>query len=672
MSNDYMTLFVEEARENIDELIAGLLRLESEDASTAGHTINELFRFAHNVKGMAATVGLDPITVVAHRSEDLLAGYRQSGNKPDSSTIDLFLGAADALSEMIETLAAGDDPVPNEEILAKLEEHLAQSDETQTATNEAIETPAEPEFEIHVPAVASDAPAPPPGTIRLVVQLVDGCALAGARAAIVLRCVTARTTISATHPAEAEITSGQITEFVIDVPGDADTDAITIAVADITDVASVIVIDRASDPDAVNEPDSEPTADPQANVTVEAEQKTVRGNTQRATVRIEVERLDDLMNLVGELVIGRGQLDGHARRMGDGGLTETTNSLSRTISDIYSAVARARMIPLDGTFQRMNRLVRDTARELNKNVKFTMEGADTELDRSMIDQVADPLVHLLRNALDHGIEDTATRDPGKPPSGAVSLAARYEGNQVVIEVADDGNGIDGQRVAAKAVERGLISAEEVELMTQEQLIQLVFLPGLSTREAASTISGRGVGMDVVKSSVARLGGSVDVDSTPGRGSTFKIRLPLSLAVLETLLVSIAGQTWAIPLADIDETIVVTDADLDSVLGSPVVNLRGETVPLIHGREALALDQAPQTPFPAVVFHSRGDRKAVSVDHLIEQSEVVVKPAPDTLRSVEHVSGVTILSDGTVGLIVDVDSVATQNITRERRGHLVNA
>lgn len=673
MNSEYMNLFVEEARENIDELIAGLLRLESEDDSSAGHTINELFRFAHNVKGMAATVGLDAITVVAHRTEDLLDRFRQASAKPDSATIDLFLSSADALSEMIDAVAAGDDPEPNDEVLTQLESRMEETDQpagdssAPAPKDQFPDEPAEgttfPETVDPVPAIVTSAPAPAPGTHRIAVKLVDGCALAGARAAIVLRSVTARTTIEKTYPTESEITSGKLTEFVLDVATDAKLDELIAAILDITDVAAAIVVD----PPRQDEPDQ-----PQQTKNPAKSPKNGRSAAQRATVRVEVERLDDLMNLVGELVIGRGQLEGHVRRIADGGLNDTAQSLTRTISDLYAAVARARMISLEGTFNRLNRLVRDTARELGKDVDFHMEGADTELDRSMIDEVADPLVHLLRNALDHGVEPPGERDAAKPATARVSLTARYEGNQVVIEVSDDGSGIDGSRVAAKAVEKGLIDAAEIEEMTEDELVQLVFLPGLSTRETASTISGRGVGMDVVKSSVAKLGGSVDVGSVPGTGSTFRIRLPLSLAVVETLLVSVHDQTWAVPLADIDETIVVDQDDLESVLGSPVVNLRGQTVPLVHGREALALADPPVPPFPAVVFKSKGQRRALSVDHLIEQSEVVVKPAPDALRSVEHVSGVTILGDGTVGLIVDVDSVTEKNSQRLRRGHLVSA
>lgn len=658
MSNEYMSLFVEEAHENVDALVAGLLRLESEDVSSAGHTIKELFRFAHNVKGMAATVGLEAITVLAHRSEDLLDGYRRDNTKPDASTIDLFLAAADALSEMIEAVAAGNEPVPNNDLLAQLD-GLIEPVEPTVAESTPVADPTQADGSS---GILADAPKAAAATNRMIVQLVEGCALPGARAAIVLRSVSARTTIDSTHPPQAEIVSGGFTTFIIDIPTDADASAIIAAVTDITDVAAATMVVPDSNGTGVDEAesDSKPSAEP----------KSARSSSQRATVRVDVERLDDLMNLVGELVIGRGQLENHARRVFDSALTDTANLLTRTISDIYSAVARARMISLEATFDRMNRLVRDTARELGKEVQFTTEGAETELDRSLIDQVADPIVHLVRNALDHGIEESDERGPAKPPHGTISLKAHHEGNQVVIEVADDGRGIDSEKVASKAVELGLISSEEIESMDPKQLIDLVFLPGLSTRNVASTVSGRGVGMDVVRSSVANLGGSVDVGSTAGSGATFRIRLPQSLAVLETLLVSVADQTWAVPLADIDEIIDVTDGDISTVLGSPVVSLRGETIPLIHGREVLALQSAPHTPFPAVVVHTRGERKAISVDLLKEQSEVVVKPAPETLRSVEHVSGVTILSDGTVGLIVDVDSFASSSRTREGRGHLV--
>jgi two-component system chemotaxis sensor kinase CheA len=327
------------------------------------------------------------------------------------------------------------------------------------------------------------------------------------------------------------------------------------------------------------------------------------------------------------------------------------------------------MVTLESTFRRMNRLVRDTSRTLGKQISFEMTGAETELDRRMVDEISDPLVHLLRNAADHGLESAEERvAAGKPEAGTMTLSAYHEGNQVVIEVTDDGPGIDTDRVAAKAVENGIMTAEDVAALSHSQKLDLVFAPGLSTRTEASTISGRGVGMDVVRSSVTRLGGSVTVESNPGEGSRFRLRLPMSLAVLEALLVTVGQETWAVPLAHIDETIVIGAEDLRWIQGDPVITLRGATLPVIPGSWQLAGGSSIATPTPAIVYQHKGRRCALTVDHLLTQTEVVVKPLPGSMEA-DHVSGVTILGDGTVGLILDLDSVTVSYTSRDRTERL---
>jgi two-component system chemotaxis sensor kinase CheA len=295
-----------------------------------------------------------------------------------------------------------------------------------------------------------------------------------------------------------------------------------------------------------------------------------------------------------------------------------------------------------------------------------MVGAETELDRRMVDELSDPLVHLLRNAADHGIESSEEerRSAGKPDAGTMRLAAYHEGNQVVIEVSDDGPGINTEKVAAKAIENGIVSSDDVAALSHSQKLDLVFAPGLSTRTEASTISGRGVGMDVVRSSVNRLGGSVSVESHDGQGSTFKLRLPMSLAVLEALLVAVGDETWAVPLAHIVETIVIGKDDLRWVQGDPVITLRGATIPVIPGGCQLSGGSTMRTPTPAIVYQYQGRRCALTVDDLLTQTEVVVKPLPGSMDAA-HVSGVTILGDGTVGLILDLDSVTASYTTRDR-------
>jgi two-component system chemotaxis sensor kinase CheA len=460
----------------------------------------------------------------------------------------------------------------------------------------------------------------------------------------VLRTASANGNIESTSPPQDQIISGNITEFSINMSGIGDVAALTSRISGIADVADVT----------------------EQKIAAKAQKaKETVAAAQRATVRVEIDCLDALMDLVSELVIARGQLEQQVGLSGDRQIHESVAGTARLISDLQALVAKVRMVTLESTFRRMNRLVRDTARTLDKQIDFEMIGAETELDRRMVDELSDPLVHLLRNAADHGLESAAERlAAGKPEVGAMKLAAFHEGNQVVIEVSDDGPGIDTEKVAEKAIQNGIVSADDVAAMTHAQKLDLVFAPGLSTRTEASTISGRGVGMDVVRSSVSRLGGSVGVESSSGVGSTFTLRLPMSLAVLEALLVTVGHETWAVPLAHIVETIVIGSSDLRWVQGDPVITLRGATIPVIPGRWQLAGQNTINTPTPAIVYQYKGRRCALTVDQLMTQTEVVVKPLPGSLAA-NHVSGVTILGDGTVGLILDLDSVTTSYASRDR-------
>jgi two-component system chemotaxis sensor kinase CheA len=647
MNTEYLDQFVEEARENAEELVAGLLRLESEEGEAIAATIAELFRFAHNIKGMAATVGIDAMTIVSHRMEDLLEHYRQGGGAPTPEEIDLLLSGCDALSAMVDEAATGTNPDMPVALIAQFDERAAALDGA--GTEPSTETSDKPGTGAEEPAAAAQdtEPAGQP-TLRLSIKLADDCQLPGARAAMVMRTASAAGKIEATSPTQEDIVSGAFKEFTLDMSGVADQVALVSRIAGIADVADVGVQTLAPKP-----------------------QKTAETATaQRATVRVEIDRLDALMDLVSELVIARGQLEQQVGLSGDRQIHESVAGTARLISDLQALVAKVRMVTLESTFRRMNRLVRDTARSLDKRINFEMSGAETELDRRMVDELSDPLVHLLRNAADHGIEasEETRRAAGKPEVGTMTLAAYHEGNQVVIEVSDDGPGINTDKVAAKAVENGIISADDVASLTHSQKLELVFAPGLSTRTEASTISGRGVGMDVVRSSVNRLGGSVSVESRDGQGSTFRLRLPLSLAVLEALLVSVGAEIWAVPLAHIVETIVIDKGDLRWIQGDPVITLRGATIPVIPGSCQLAGGTTLHTPTPAIVYQYQGRRCALTVDQLLTQTEVVVKPLPGSMYA-DHVSGVTILGDGTVGLILDLDSVTASYTVRDRSARI---
>ncbi len=653
MNTEYLDQFIEEARENSEELVAGLLRLETEEGEAIAATVGELFRFAHNIKGMAATVGIEAMTIVAHRMEDLLEHYRQGGGSPSPEEIDLLLTGCDVLAAMIDEAAAGTNPDMPTALIAQFDERAAAlKPDGDGADNEAPQAEATPP---PAPEPAQPAaPAPPEAngtpTHRFTIKLAEDCQLPGARAAMVLRTATGAGVVVDTKPSREEIFGGGVKDFSLDMSDVEDPAGLATRIAGIADVSDI----------------SETKLAPPKKQTAEA------GTAQRATVRVEIDRLDALMDLVSELVIARGQLEQQVTHAEDRQIQESVAGTARLISDLQALVAKVRMVTLESTFRRMNRLVRDTARSLDKKITFDMAGAETELDRRMVDELSDPLVHLLRNAADHGIECGEKRlESGKPEAGQMKLSAYHEGNQVVIEVTDDGPGINTEKVAAKAIENGIVTAEDVAALTHAQKLDLVFAPGLSTRTEASTISGRGVGMDVVRSSVTRLGGSVSVESTEGEGSRFQLRLPMSLAVLEALLVKVGAETWAVPLAHIVETIVIGPDDLRWVQGDPVITLRGATLPVIPGSWQLAGKTTISTPTPAIVYQYKGRRCALTVDQLLTQTEVVVKPLPGSMDA-HHVSGVTILGDGTVGLILDLDSVTVSYTSRDRSVRLTTS
>ena len=370
------------------------------------------------------------------------------------------------------------------------------------------------------------------------------------------------------------------------------------------------------------------------------------------SVRVDIDKLDTLMNLMGELVINKVRLEqiGQTHRLSE--LTETLEQLDRVTTDLQNIVMKVRMVPVSQVFNRFPRMVRDVTKELNKEINLTIEGEDTELDRTVIDEIGDPIMHLLRNSLDHGIEMPDVREAkGKPRVGEVGLIARHEGNNVVIMVTDDGKGIDANVIRRKAVEKGLFSQDEVDSMEDADAVRIIFLPGFSTAEKISDISGRGVGMDVVKSKIESLSGQVDVETHVNEGSIFKIKLPLTLAIIQAMLVQVQNEMYAIPLASIDSTLSVQPSDIRTVQNNEVIVLRGEIIPIIRMEETLMVPHVKDTHELFVVVVHAGDSKAG--DKLIGQQEIVIKTLGNLFMGLKMFSGATVLGDGRVALILDV-------------------
>jgi two-component system chemotaxis sensor kinase CheA len=377
-------------------------------------------------------------------------------------------------------------------------------------------------------------------------------------------------------------------------------------------------------------------------------------------VRVDIDKLDSLLNLVGELVINKTRLEqiGITHRLTD--LVETIEQMDRVTTDLQNVVMKVRMVPVGQVFNRFPRMVRDLSRELNKEINLIIQGEETELDRTVIDEIGDPLVHLLRNSIDHGIEHPDERvAKGKNPVGEVRLIASHEGNNVVILVEDDGKGINAEVIKQKAMEKGLITQAEADKMDANEAVRLVFLPGFSTAEVVTDVSGRGVGMDAVKNKIESLGGMVDVETKINEGSKFKIRLPLTLAIIQALLVEVAKEIYAIPLGSIDSTINLEPSDIKTIQNREVILLRGQIIPIIRLADVLQIPRAESEDSGelfVVIVHMGEFRAGIIVDNLIGQQEIVIKSLGKLLAGIKVIAGATILGNGQVALILDIGSL----------------
>ena len=689
-TNQYMEMFLEESREHLQSLNDGLLGLESnpEDLSI----LNEIFRNAHTIKGMSATMGYNKIAELTHDMENVLDLLRKEQLKITEDIIDVLFKCVDSLEQMIESVGGGgaEDIVDVSEFAAKLNE-IAKGGGAPAAA-----APAAPAATA-APAAAAPAAAPASKALELTdtdksviqeaknsglrayhitVTLADTCLLKSARSYMVMNALDALGDVIKSVPPAEDLEQEKFDHsFDLIIVTDAEAKTLEDAILSISEIVKATVVNlddeaaaaktaapaAAPAAPAAAKPAAAPAAKPAAAAAkkpapVSAEKKLKSGQS----VRVDIEKLDSLLNLVGELVINKVRLEqiGITHRLTE--LTETLEQMDRVTTDLQSVVMKVRMVPVGQVFNRFPRMVRDLAKELNKEINLTIEGEETELDRTVIDEIGDPLMHLLRNSLDHGVEHPDDREAkGKPRTGEVGLIARHEGNNVVIMVTDDGKGIDADVIRRKAVEKGMVSQEEADNMDDAEAVRLVFLPGFSTAEVITDVSGRGVGMDVVRSKIEALGGHVDVETKIDEGSIFKIKLPLTLAIIQALLVKVQEEMYAIPLGSIDSTININPDSIKTVQNKEVIVLRGQIIPIIRLGNILNVPQASEKENEdifVVVVHL-GDRKAgIVVDNLIGQQEIVIKTLGKLLAGLKVISGATVLGDGRVALILDVSAL----------------
>ena len=685
MDNQYMDMFLDESHEHLQSLNEGLLRLEENMEEIS--VVNDIFRNAHTLKGMSATMGFAKIAELTHEMEDVLDLVRKEQLKLNEDIMDTLFKCLDSLEQMVDSVGNGEaeDVVDVSDLVAKLSA-ISKGTPPPAAAPAAGGAAAAPaagdasggvgsdlgidDIDLDVMKKAKDAGM---NVFHVKVTLMESCVLKAARSVMVMHALDEiGDVIKSVPPAEDLEQEKFERSFDIVVATASDAEAVTNAVDTVSEIEDIGVEEL--DPDALAKP-VEPAPAAAAPAAAAAAPKKAaapakkegakaaapKKQHQSQSVRVDIEKLDTLMNLMGELVINKVRLEqiGQTHRMSD--LMETLEQMDRVTGDLQNIVMKVRMVPVSAVFNRFPRMVRDVSKELGKEINLTIEGEETELDRTVIDEIGDPIMHLLRNSLDHGVESPDAREAkGKPRVGEVGLIARHEGNNVVIMITDDGAGIDASKIRRKAVEKGMITQDQADRLDDADAVRLIFLPGFSTAEQITDISGRGVGMDVVRSKIEALSGHVDVETHIDEGSIFKIKLPLTLAIIQAMLVRVQEEMYAIPLTSIDSTVNIEPTDIQTIQNKEVIVLRGEIIPIVRMEEALQVPHVKDSEELFVVVVHAGEAKAgIVVDNLIGQQEIVIKTLGNLFAGLKLFGGATVLGDGRVALILDVATMIQQ-------------
>ncbi|WP_199617994.1 chemotaxis protein CheW [Paenibacillus alkalitolerans] len=686
-TNQYLSMFIDESREHLQAMNDNMLALESAPDNIG--IVQNMFRSAHTLKGMSATMGYEDIASLTHEMENVLDAVRNRKLSMDEHIFDVIFQSLDALEAMVgDIVEGGSGKADVASIVADLKRIVSGQYMSGNGTG-ALQAPGQ--------AAASSSGASESGialdefqlsVIRqsmesghqgyfLQVRIRKDCILKAVRAYMVFNTLESIGEIIRSNPSVEDIEADKFDfHFSLIYITKAGQEEISAAVSGVSEVESVAVmlLDAGSLQELAQSERTGPVADAKPKSVQESGEAAARkpsapsssaaGKNAAAqasrTIRVDIDRLDALMNLFSELLIDRVRLEQLASEIKRGELTETVEHMSRVGADLQNIVMKLRMTPIDSVFNRFPRMVRDLAKTLDKKVDFVITGAETELDRTVIDEIGDPLVHLLRNSIDHGVEPVADRlKSGKPETGTVHLRAFHSGNHVFIEIEDDGKGINRTVILNKAVNNGIITADDGERMTDEEVYQLLFASGFSTAEVISDISGRGVGLDVVKSKIVSLGGNVQVTSQLGAGTKFSIQLPLTLSIISAMMVKLGSEKYAIPLSSIVETAIVTPEMTRSVHGMKMFSFRNSVIPLVSLSRLLDVtgysEEGEQET--EVVIIRKGDKMAaLMVDELIGQQEIVLKTLGKYLSKVFAVSGATILGDGQVALILDPNAI----------------
>lgn len=692
--SQYLEIFIDESSEHLQSLSDCIMSLEKEPDNK--DTINEVFRAAHSLKGMAGTMGFKRMQHLTHDMENVFQEVRSDKICVDSAMIDLLFKCLDALDQYLENVKSSSDEgtEDNEMILKELNDFIAKANGVDVAAAPAeaapvapAEVPAESNNEVKIQLSDNDkdevanAKAEGKHVYAITVYVNQDCLLKAARAFLVFRAVEAFGEIFANHPSSQDIEDEKFDlDFSFCVASNDSLDKIIAAAKDVSEIDDVVgeevveTEEKVEAPVAVETPAAAPTATeapvtpasatpaPAAAPAQNQKKQTPAKSATNRTIRVDIEKLDNLMNQVSELLIAKNSLvsisSSEGGNFANQGFREQVESLERITTNLHESVMKVRMVPIESVVNKFPRMIRDLSRTLNKKMELYMTGEETELDRTVVDQIGDPLQHLLRNSADHGLESAAVRkERGKPETGTIFLNAYQEGNNVIIQVGDDGNGIDVEAVKAKAVERGVITQDQADVMTQKEAVNLLFMPSFSMAKQITDISGRGVGLDVVKSNIEALGGDVEVKTKLGEGSTFTVRLPLTLAIIQALLVKVREELYAIALGSITSIEDIPVKDIKYVEAKEVIHLRDTVIPLVRLDRVLDVEPKDEPESLTVVIVKKGDQQAgLVVDDLIGQQEIVIKSLGKYMTGNKLISGATILGDGEVALIIDANTL----------------
>ena len=681
--NQYLEIFLDETKEHLESLNAQILKLEQEPEDV--DTINEIFRAAHSLKGMAGTMGYKRMQALTHDMENVFSEIRNGTMKVNSNLVDTLFQCLDALEEYTGNIqeTADEGSNDNQQLINQLNEFLKAGNNEQPAQEKAAapaaKEPADGEAEkwkdIKIGEserlVLTTAKSQGKNIYGLTVFVQESCLLKAARAFLVYKAVEEKAEIIVCNPPAQDIEYERFDlDFSLIVIADCGLEEILHAARNVSEIEKVTGAVYEFEPVEIEKSKEVKTVDSTKLASAgQTQNAPAKGSDKKAagkpvvnrTVRVDIEKLDVLMNLVSELIIAKNSLVAASNTEGvtGSGFNEQIEYLESVTTNLHESVMKVRMVPIESVVSKFPRMIRDLSKKLNKKMELYMSGEETELDRTVVDEIGDPLMHLLRNSADHGLESAEVRaQRGKSEVGSIFLDAYQDGNNVVIEVRDDGNGIDVENVKNKAIERGVITPEQGDSMSEKDIINLLFHAGFSTAKTISDVSGRGVGLDVVKSKIESLSGEVEVKSKLGEGSTWIIRLPLTLAIIQALMVTVGGEKYAISLGSIQTIEDIAPSDIKLVQNREVIHLRGTVIPIIRLSKELDIEscKSPDENM-IVVIVKKGEKLAgLVVDELMGQQEIVIKSLGKYISKCKIISGATILGDGEVALILDANAL----------------